>query len=352
MNNQFRLKRENFDIIDSSMTCMLFVVLESLFLLLFYALPVEFRAIPVVGLFASFGLEFMFALAGFLTSSIRGVSFFKATKLNKKINWKIVGFTFLIAIIAVYGFSSLSNYFIMGLEELGYKTSLSNIAIPNVFSYLLYLVLVCAVPAVFEEICFRGCICAGLESKNKHFAVWFSAFIFMIMHGGPEQTIHQLILGVIFGYIFVYTQNLWVTILIHFFNNAVAVTMMFIQSLAQVEGASGDVAAVGFGDATTLQILLSAMSGLIMAVTAGVLIYFLTKAIKKQLSKSDPEIEVQAEQNVSENNEQDSESNIALQNIEKSKNRTNNIIASILFALAIGYMAYEWIIELIKGFLR
>jgi len=242
--DQFRLKREKYDVYDAGFVTVLFVVLQNLFLSLYHFLPSNLKAIPIIGIIASFGIEFMFGLAGLLTSKIRNVDFFRASKLNKKINWPIVGFCALIAIVSIYGFNSLSNYFIMMLETIGYKTSLSNIVIDNIFSYVMYVVLIGVVPAVFEEICFRGTICAGLESKNKHLAVFVSAFLFMIMHGGPEQTIHQFILGVVFGYIFVYTGNLWITILIHFFNNTIAVTLMYIQSFmsAQVEsGALGSI---------------------------------------------------------------------------------------------------------------
>ena len=335
--SKFRLKREKYDVFDSGLATILFVILQNLFLLLYGALPESIRGIAIVGILASFGIELMFALAGYLTSAIRGVDFFSASKLNKKINWKIVGVTLLIALISIFGFNALSNYFIMFLESVGYKTSLSNIAIGNFPTYLLYLFLVAAVPAVFEEICFRGTICAGLIKTNKHLAVWVSALIFMLMHGGPEQTIHQFILGVIFGYIFVYTGNLWVTILIHFFNNAIAVTMMYMQTLI-MNGAEH----IGEEIVTTI------MTACLTAVSAGVLIFCLTKSLIAQCKALEQKKEkVLAESgDVVETSTEELESDEFVQTAKKH----NNIAPIVMIVVSSAWLIFEWVMALISGF--
>ena len=348
-----RLRREKYDCFDAGLATVLFVVLENLFLLLYQALPASVKSVAIVGMLASFGLEFMFAFAGYLTSAIRGVDFFKASKMNKKISWGVVGLTFVIALIAVFGFNSLSNYFIMFLEGLGYKTSLSNMAIGNFGAYILYLFLVAAVPAVFEEICFRGTICAGLEKKNKHLAVWLSAFIFMIMHGGPEQTIHQFILGVIFGYIFVYTGNLWVTILIHFFNNAIAVTMMFVQTLI-ANGAdhlgeiTEEVTTIGFEGFTGVDIVTSLLSAFMTAVTAGALIFFITKAIKKRLDKVNNQNKETENAKLSELTD---EGESVMETPKKNNDTLTQVLTIVAFVVSCAWLIFEWVIALVSGFM-
>ncbi len=349
--SKFRLKREKYDVFDSGLATILFVILQNLFLLLYGALPSSIKGIAIVGILASFGIELMFALAGYLTSAIRGVDFFSASKLNKKINWKIVGITLLIALISIFGFNALSNYFIMFLESVGYKTSLSNIAIGNFPTYLLYLFLVAVVPAVFEEICFRGTICAGLIKTNKHLAVWVSALIFMLMHGGPEQTIHQFILGVIFGYVFVYTGNLWVTILIHFFNNAIAVTMMYMQTL-MMNGAEnvGEVTeeVVGFAGLSGVEIVTTVMTACLTAVSAGVLIFCLTKSLITQCK----ELEQKKEKILAENGEiveASTEECVADEFVQTIK-QSNNIAPIVMIVVSSAWLIFEWVMALISGF--
>lgn len=341
MEQKNMIKRSEYNNLDSAYATVLFIILQSLFLVLYRALPESFRAIPIVFIFASFGIELVFALTGLTVAGTRNVDFAKASKLDKKINIPVVLMCFLIAFLSIYGFSSFSNYFLMLLKSVGYTESLSNIEITTFPMYLLYLGLIGLAPAVFEEICFRGTICAGLKKQNKHLAVWLSAIIFMLMHGGPEQTIHQFILGVIFGYIFIYTENLWITILIHFFNNAIAVTAMYASYLINgPETASEEIVQLPLASW-----IMNIMFSLIMAVGAAVLIYFLVKAIKNQLTKisnnKTNEIDGQAE---------NEDVELATANGNTKVKESNGAISIILFIVGISYLVLEWIAALMAGF--
>ena len=340
MEPKIKLKRNEYNMLDSSFATVLFIILQNLFLILYKMLPENFRALPIIFIVASFGIELVFALTGLSVAGIRDVNFAKASKLDKKINFPIVLMCFAIAFVSIYGFNAFSNYFLIMLKSFGYTESLSNIEITTFPTYLLYLGLVGLVPAVFEEICFRGTICAGLSKSNKHLAVWLSAIVFMLMHGGPEQTIHQLILGVIFGYIFIYTENLWITILIHFFNNGIAVTVMYISNLAGADGAASEEAT----NMSALSWVISIAFSLVVAGIAVMLIYFLVKAIKKQLIKIESK-------NVSSDAPQgniSTEGDIVSNQKEKVKD-SNLPITIVLFILGISYLIVQWIAALLEG---
>ena len=75
--------------------------------------------------------------------------------------------------------------------------------------YLIYIIISCVTPAVCEEILFRGTIASGLKEKGFKIALFGSAIIFTLMHGNPEQTVHQFIIGLVVGYIFLKTGNIW-----------------------------------------------------------------------------------------------------------------------------------------------
>ncbi len=91
------------------------------------------------------------------------------------------------------------------------------------------LLLVAALPAVGEEMIFRGTIQRLLErsSRNIHVAIWVSAFLFSAMHMQFYGLLPRLMLGALFGYMLIYSGTLWVPILAHFLNNAVAVVISF-----------------------------------------------------------------------------------------------------------------------------
>ena len=83
--------------------------------------------------------------------------------------------------------------------------------------------------AVVEEVFFRGGL-QQLLSKwfgNGHVAVWITAFIFSVIHLQFYGFIPRLFMGVILGYLFYYSRNLWVPIFYHLVNNALIVIINF-----------------------------------------------------------------------------------------------------------------------------
>lgn len=83
--------------------------------------------------------------------------------------------------------------------------------------------------AVAEEVFFRGVLQQLLSKlfKNKHIAVWITAFIFSLLHMQFYGFLPRIILGAVLGYLFVYSNSLWILIFVHFLNNALVVTFNF-----------------------------------------------------------------------------------------------------------------------------
>lgn len=83
--------------------------------------------------------------------------------------------------------------------------------------------------AVAEEVFFRGVLQQLLSKlfKNKHIAVWITAFIFSLLHMQFYGFLPRIILGAVLGYLFVYSNSLWIPIFVHFLNNALVVTFNF-----------------------------------------------------------------------------------------------------------------------------
>ena len=83
------------------------------------------------------------------------------------------------------------------------------------------LIVLCAVPAVCEEIFFRGFCQASLEARwGAPRAVVTTAVIFAVLHGNPYYLHLYFLLGLIFGWVFLVTRTLWAPILCHVLNNA------------------------------------------------------------------------------------------------------------------------------------
>lgn len=92
---------------------------------------------------------------------------------------------------------------------------------------LLNVLIVAGLAAMAEEIFFRGALQQLLAKKfrNGHAAVWGAALIFSVIHFQFYGFFPRLVLGALLGYLFLYTRNLWVPILVHFINNATVILL-------------------------------------------------------------------------------------------------------------------------------
>ena len=96
---------------------------------------------------------------------------------------------------------------------------------------LFNIVLMALMPAIAEEVTFRGWL-LRLFNKNSttfsHLSIWLTAIIFSAIHLQFLGFIPRMLLGALLGYAFKWTKNLWIPILIHFTNNCFAVMAYFI----------------------------------------------------------------------------------------------------------------------------
>lgn len=99
------------------------------------------------------------------------------------------------------------------------------------------LILMALLPAICEESCFRGILlrllcndkpCECEITRSQHIAIWATAIIFSFVHFQFYGFIPRMLLGALLGYLLIWTGNLWVPIIAHFTNNAVAVIVYYI----------------------------------------------------------------------------------------------------------------------------
>ena len=95
---------------------------------------------------------------------------------------------------------------------------------------LLYTIFVIAIiPAIGEELFFRGYLqqTIGNWLSNHHKAIVLTGFLFSAIHLDIQAIIPRFLLGVFLGYLYYWGRNLWLPILAHFTNNALAVIFSF-----------------------------------------------------------------------------------------------------------------------------
>ena len=145
-----------------------------------------------------------------------------------KSNLLTAGVCVLIAFICLFGYIMLQNLCTEIFIKIGWETR----GTADIFAYGFWyaLIMMAILPPLYEEFIFRFLVCKGLQ-LTKMKPVWIiliSAVIFMLYHRSWSQTAYQLIMGIFFAWIFLKTNNLGWTILIHFINNAFVVTYTYI----------------------------------------------------------------------------------------------------------------------------
>jgi membrane protease YdiL (CAAX protease family) len=95
--------------------------------------------------------------------------------------------------------------------------------------YVVSLLLMALAPAIFEEMLFRG----GMQqllfrgTKRMWVAILLTSIVFSAIHLSFFGFLPRLLLGVVLGLLFHWSGSLWLPILGHFVNNAVAVTQLY-----------------------------------------------------------------------------------------------------------------------------
>ncbi|MBK3518673.1 CPBP family intramembrane glutamic endopeptidase [Carboxylicivirga marina] len=102
----------------------------------------------------------------------------------------------------------------------------------NWFQIFITVLMMSILPAIGEEWLFRGLLQRYLGDwiNNKHIAIFLTAIIFSAVHMQFLTFLPRFLLGIILGYIFIFSGNLWLAIIAHFTNNFMAIIAYIVMS--------------------------------------------------------------------------------------------------------------------------
>lgn len=209
-------------------------------------------------------------------------------RMDKMISWRVVGLAALVMVCAIPGInlladlnnrivlpeclSSLEQFFRQMEEEAALLTERFMQA-DNVWVMMINMGLMAVLPALAEEMSFRG-VLQQLLGGRTHVAIWLTAVIFSAIHMQFYGFIPRMLMGALFGYVFVWTGSLWVPIVMHFVNNGMAVVVYYILSSKGVSIDTNYADTLGAGTTWWL--------GVISLLTVGILLRVLYLRITSQ----------------------------------------------------------------------
>lgn len=112
-------------------------------------------------------------------------------------------------------------------EEMATRLTASFLVSTNISGLAVNFLLMAFIPAFGEEMLFRGVFQNIFIrwTRNIHWGIIITAFLFSAMHMQFFTFLPRLAIGVLLGYLFVWTGSIWVPIVVHFVNNAMAIAI-------------------------------------------------------------------------------------------------------------------------------
>ncbi|EOZ96517.1 caax amino terminal protease family [Indibacter alkaliphilus LW1] len=88
-----------------------------------------------------------------------------------------------------------------------------------------------------EEVFFRGVLQPKIQiyTGNPHVAVWLTAFIFSAIHMQFYGFLPRLLLGAVFGYLYIFSGSMIYPIIAHILNNTFTVVLVYLNKLGKIE---------------------------------------------------------------------------------------------------------------------
>lgn len=125
--------------------------------------------------------------------------------------------------------AGMEEWMMMKEKEMGTLTA-GLIMVKDWWALPVNLLVMAVMPAIAEEFFFRGTLMQIAQRfvKNQHLSIWIIAIVFSAIHVQFYGFFPRMILGVFFGYMLLWSQNIWVPVLAHFVNNATVVVIAFM----------------------------------------------------------------------------------------------------------------------------
>ena len=214
---------------------------------------------------------------------------FQWLKMDAMPDGKVVGVAIVVMVCAIPGINLLAEWnshvrlpeslasieqILKQQEELAAALTERFLQADNIGGLLVNLGLMALLPAMAEELTFRGTlqqIMGGHSAVSRqlsaktHIAIWATAILFSAIHLQFYGFVPRMLMGAMFGYLFVWTGCLWVPVIMHFTNNGMAVVVYYVMEDKNIADT------IGAGDTWWL--------GVISLIAVGVLLWLLRRMI-------------------------------------------------------------------------
>jgi len=188
----------------------------------------------------------MFVIPPFVLAYFWSKKPFRLLQLDRQTDWKntiSIAFLMIVAIPFINLLGELNQHLVLpdalaSIEAMMKAAELETaqlteklLNVNRLDSLLLNIFLIAMLPALGEELFFRGVLQRIFTDWNGAvIAIWLTAFIFSAIHFQFYGFLPRMLLGAFFGYLVLWTGNLWIPIFAHFINNFMAVIFYYLKN--------------------------------------------------------------------------------------------------------------------------
>lgn len=209
----------------------------------------QIRAVKVVQMFSQLGI---FIIPPILYLLLTKTTPLRTTLQRNSVSLSNLGMCVAITLLAIPFINLLGQWntlitlpeswgpfeqWIRNLQEQNDQAILAFSKMPTAMDVITNIVMMAIIPAVGEELLFRGVIQTEFKNyfKNPHVAIWVTAFLFSAFHMQFYGFLSRMILGAIFGYLYYYSGNIKTAMVAHFTNNFLALALVFVYGVEESE---------------------------------------------------------------------------------------------------------------------
>lgn len=212
----------------------------------------SFNNMPLLKYFQVVQAIGLFILPAILLSRIfagNSSQYLKMNKIPESVNFFIVIIIMLAALPVINLFAELNSHIkfpgsMSGLQQFIEQSSKNYQVASEMFlkeaslpGMIVNVFIIALLPALGEELLFRGIVQRVLCNlfKNNHTGIFVAGFLFSFMHFEFYAFFPRWALGIMFGYLLLWSGSIWLPILAHFLNNSIAVITYFLINNGSVD---------------------------------------------------------------------------------------------------------------------
>jgi membrane protease YdiL (CAAX protease family) len=132
-------------------------------------------------------------------------------------------------------FAGMEQWMKQAEEQAGQITE-KFLDVHSVGGFAVNMLMIAVIPAIGEELLFRGLFqrLLGEWFRNIHLAIFVAALLFAAVHLQFYGFFPRMMLGVMFGYLYLWTGTIWAPVFAHFLNNGAAVLISYLSNTGVV----------------------------------------------------------------------------------------------------------------------